>query len=89
MGQSVHMQSRWWVYIVQCADGTFYTGCTTDIRRRVNEHNTGVGAKYVRGREPVKLVFLESARDRSAAQKREAEIKKMSRKRKIALIEEV
>lgn len=69
-----------------CADGSLYTGVTTDIERRVREHN-GVlkGAKYTRARQPVELVYSEKAKDRSRAQKREAELKKISREEKLLL----
>jgi putative endonuclease len=74
------------VYIVKCSDGTFYTGYTVDIKRRIKEHNSGVGAKYTRGRTPVKLIYKESFSSRSNAQKREYEIKQLSRSEKEELI---
>lgn len=76
-------------YIVQCADGTFYTGWTTDPERRVAQHNKGTGARYTRTRAPVKLVYLEEQPDRKTAMKRESAIKRMSRaqKRKMILID--
>jgi len=81
------MNSEWFVYIVQCADSTFYTGITTDVARRVREHNeASVGARYTRVRRPVTLVYSESALDRSAAAKREAQIKKLPRSGKMALL---
>jgi putative endonuclease len=67
----------WFVYIVRCADDSLYTGITTDADERVAEHNHGRGARYTRGRRPVKLVHLERAADRSAAARRESEIKRM------------
>jgi predicted GIY-YIG superfamily endonuclease len=70
-------ESRWYVYMVRCRDRTLYTGITTDIERRLTEHNTGVGAKYTRSRRPVVLVYLEEHPSRSAAAKREYAIKKM------------
>jgi len=71
------------VYIVECADGTLYTGITNALERRIEEHNSSdKGAKYTRSRRPVKLVYQEKHSDRSAASKREYEIKKMSRKKK-------
>ena len=78
----------WQVYIVRCADGTFYTGVTIDVARRVAEHNgTGrAGARYTRARRPVKLVYQEPAADRSAAGKREYAIKQLTRTAKRALI---
>lgn len=74
------------VYIVKCSDGTLYTGYTVDIERRVQEHNNGEGAKYTRGRTPVKLLYKESFLSRSNAQKREYEIKKLPRSKKEELI---
>ncbi len=73
-------------YIVKCSDGTLYTGWTTDVGRRVKQHNTGQGAKYTRIRRPVKLVYAESLPDRAAAQKRELAIKRLPRAKKSALI---
>ena len=76
-----------WTYVVECADGTFYTGYTTDVERRVREHDSGNGAKYTRGRTPVTLVHAESFETRSAAMSREYEIKQLSRRRKERLVE--
>lgn len=76
-----------YTYILKCADGTFYTGWTTDITRRLKEHNAGRGAKYTKTRRPVELVYLEESETRREAMKREIQIKKMTRKRKLALIE--
>jgi putative endonuclease len=75
-----------YVYIVECSDGTLYTGYTTDIDRRLNEHNSGDGAKYTRGRTPVELVHSEEYETRSAAMSREYEIKQLSRDQKKTLI---
>lgn len=69
-------------YIVECADGTYYTGWSTDPERRVKTHNAGRGAKYTRARRPVKLVYIEPQKDRTAAMKRERAIKTMTRERK-------
>lgn len=70
---------NWFVYIVQCSDNTLYTGITTNLTRRLNEHNgTKKGAKYTRYRQPVKIVYQEEYETRSKASIREAEIKKMS-----------
>ena len=74
------------VYIVRCADGTLYTGYTTDVERRVAEHDRGDGAAYTRGRTPVELVHAESFETRSAAMSREAAIKSLSREEKEALL---
>lgn len=75
-----------YVYVVECSDGTFYTGYTTDIGRRVAEHDAGDGAKYTAGRTPVSLRYVEYHDTRSAAQSREYEIKSRSRAQKAALV---
>ena len=74
------------VYVIECADGTLYTGYTTDVERRVAEHDAGEGAKYTRGRTPVTLRHVESFDSKSAAMSREHEIKSLTRARKEALI---
>jgi putative endonuclease len=74
-------------YIVECSDGTYYTGWTTDPERRVKQHNKGIGAKYTSVRRPVKLVYLEPLPDRTDAMKRELAIKKMKRVQKSKLVE--
>lgn len=80
----------WYVYIVKCKDSTLYTGITTDPDRRILEHNTSnKGAKYTKARRPVKLIYFEVFENRSLASKREYEIKKMSRKEKLQLINKV
>jgi putative endonuclease len=73
-------------YIVQCSDGTLYTGWTVDIDRRVKQHNEGKGAKYTKMRRPVKLVYVEEQQDKKTALKRERAIKALSRKKKLELI---
>ena len=84
------MLKGWKVYIVKCSDGTYYTGITTDINRRLLEHNYSFkAAKYTRSRRPVRLVYVESAKDRSTASKREYRIKKLKRVNKQMLIESV
>jgi putative endonuclease len=75
------------VYVLRCADDTLYTGYTTDVDRRVAEHDAGEGAKYTRGRTPVTLVHVECRPSKSAALSREHEIKSLSRERKEALID--
>lgn len=81
-------KTTWWVYIVCCADDSLYTGITTDLERRIAEHNDSKkGAKYTRSKRPVKLVFSENHPDRSSASKREYRIKKMSRTNKLKLIQ--
>lgn len=79
--------SSYYIYILRCCDDTLYTGITTDIKRRVDEHNdSDKGAKYTKLRRPVKLVYSEESLNRSTASKREYEIKKMSRLKKLELI---
>ena len=73
-------------YILQCADGTYYTGWTTDLERRVWQHNAGRAARYTRSRRPVRPVYCEFQPSRAAAMKREAALKKFSRRRKLSLI---
>ena len=77
----------WYVYLLRCADGTFYAGSTNDPARRLAAHNSGRGAKYTRSRRPCTLVYWEEAADKSAALRREAALKKLSRAQKAALIE--
>lgn len=80
--------TEWYVYVVECSDKSLYTGITTNVERRVEEHNTSPkGAKYTSRRRPVKLVYFESSIDRSAASKREYAIKQLSRSEKLKLIE--
>ena len=74
-------------YILECSDGTFYTGWTTDPQRRVSQHNSGRGAKYTSTRRPVKMVYLEPQLDKVTALKRELAIKKMKRAQKKKMIE--
>lgn len=74
------------VYIVECADRTLYTGWTTDVEQRLKAHNAGRGAKYTRERRPVRLVYTEEVPDRRAALKRELKIKRMRRSQKLELI---
>ena len=76
----------WQVYIVECADRTLYTGIARDLGERISSHNAGRGARYTRGRGPVRLVYAEPAPDRSAAQRREHAIKRLSLSAKRRLI---
>lgn len=76
----------WHVYILECADGTLYTGISNDVGGRIEQHNRGRGAKYTRSRLPVVLIYTEAAGERSAALRREHEIKRLTRKAKRALI---
>ena len=79
-------KKRSYVYIVECSDGTFYTGWTTDVEKRVAKHNAKKGAKYTRSRLPVKLAY-EEAETKQQAMRREAEIKRLSRQAKQQLID--
>jgi len=76
----------WRVYILRCADGTLYTGSTNNLTARLLKHNAGRGAKYTRGRLPVQCIYFETEKDRSAALKREASLKRLTRKEKDFLI---
>jgi putative endonuclease len=77
----------YYVYILRCSDKTLYTGITTNLARRVGEHNSsGLGARYTRTRRPVKLVFSKKFKNRSTAAKEESRIKKLSRAEKLALV---
>lgn len=81
------METKHYVYILRCADDTLYTGWATDVEKRVATHNSGKGAKYTRARLPVELVYTEVFEDKVEAQKREYEIKQLTRAEKDALIE--
>ena len=76
----------WFVYILRCADGSLYTGITTDLTRRCQQHNNGTASRYTRSRRPVKLVYQEPQRSQSLALKREAAIKKLTRRQKLAMV---
>ncbi|MFN9490998.1 MAG: GIY-YIG nuclease family protein [Betaproteobacteria bacterium] len=81
-------ENSWWVYIVRCADGSLYTGIARDLDRRIAAHNGvgAAGASYTRARRPVRLVYREGAANRSAASRREYEIKQLTREDKLALV---
>ena len=80
----------YYLYILKCADDTLYTGITTDLERRVNEHNTSnLGARYTSSRRPVRLVYSKKFKDRSSASKEEARIKKLKRSDKIKIINDL
>lgn len=81
------MEQNWKVYILRCGDGSLYTGISTDVQRRLEEHRSGKGAKYTRSRGPLELVYQEECSDKSAALKRELEIKALPRAEKLKLIE--
>ncbi|OOM82449.1 GIY-YIG nuclease superfamily protein [Clostridium puniceum] len=76
-----------YVYIVECSDGTFYTGWTNNLDKRIDMHSKGRGAKYTKGRGPVKLVYNEIFDTKEAAMKREYQIKKLTRQEKLLLID--
>mgnify|MGYP001002628643 FL=1 len=76
----------WYLYILQCGDGSLYTGITTDVEKRLEAHRSGKGAKYTRGRSPLELKYREACGTHSDALKRELEIKHLSREEKLALI---
>lgn len=79
----------WFVYMLKCCDGSFYTGVTIDIQRRLEEHNTSKqGARYTRARRPVELIYQEVLDSRSAATKREYQIKQLSRDEKLQLVKQ-
>ena len=80
------MNKNWQVYLIQTETGKFYTGITTDINRRLNEHKNKKGAKYFRLEKPQKIVFIEACKNRSEATKRELQIKKFSKNEKLQLI---
>ncbi len=75
-----------YVYILKCGDGSFYCGYTNDVKKRLEKHKSGKGAKYTRSRLPLELVFVEKYNDKSQALKREYEIKKLSRSQKEKLV---
>ena len=75
-----------YVYILKCSDGTLYTGWTTDVDRRLKKHNSGKGAKYTRARLPVELIHYEQFETKQEAMKREYEIKQLTRKQKLDII---
>ena len=86
MPQKILRKSRYWVYIVQCRDGTYYTGYTNDLESRIALHNSGNGAKYLRRKLPVKLVYAKEYRYGWTEVISERNIKKMSRKQKERLV---
>ena len=75
----------WYVYMLRCGDGTLYTGITDDVERRLQTHRAGKGAKYTRGRGPLELVYTQEQPDKSAALRREREIKALDRQKKLQL----
>ena len=79
---------NWIVYILECADGTLYTGITNDLDRRMLEHESGQGAKYTKGRGPFQLVYSERFQGRGPASRREIQIKSLNREQKLKLVSE-
>ena len=80
------MIGKWYIYIVECSDGTLYTGISKNINKRIREHDLGVGSKYTRGRRPVKLLAKWDCADKSYASKMECRIKGLNRESKLKLI---
>ncbi len=80
------MADSWVLYIVECRDGSLYTGITNDLPRRLAAHDAGTGARYTRGRGPVRLRYSEACGDRSAASRRERAVKRLDRAQKLLLI---
>lgn len=80
------MESVWYLYILRCKDGSLYTGITTDVEKRLAAHRSGKGAKYTRGRGPLELVYRETCAGHSEALKRELQIKRMPREKKLLLL---
>lgn len=80
------MESTWYLYILQCGDGTLYTGITTDVEKRLEVHRSGKGAKYTRGRAPLELVYQEECGIHGDALRRELAVKKLTKEQKLLLI---
>ena len=76
------MSQSYYVYILRCSDGSFYTGYTQNLEKRLEQHRNGIGSKFVRSRRPVELIYQEEYKSRGGAMRREREIKKLSRKEK-------
>ena len=81
------MESIWYLYILRCGDGTLYTGITTDVQNRLEQHRCGKGAKYTRGKAPLELIYQEKCGARSEALRRECAVKALKREQKLHLIE--
>ena len=79
----------WYLYVVLCNDTSLYTGITTDIKRRVSQHNSGRGAKYTKGRGPVVLVHVRQYKNRSDASKAESKFKKLRRTKKLQIVQNI
>lgn len=85
--KAVPENKSWLVYMILCSDDSLYTGITTDIERRFDQHKNNKGAKYFYGRKPEKIVFIEKGHNRSTASKREYELKRYSKLKKLAIID--
>jgi len=83
------MERIWYLYILRCRDGSLYTGITNDVSKRLEAHRTGKGAKYTRGRGPLELAYQEECGSHSDALKREAQVKSLSRQKKLELVQSV
>jgi len=81
----VYTDEMYYFYILECEDGSLYSGITTDVERRLKEHKEGKGAHYTRSHKPKKIVYTEKYKDRSAASKRESEVKSWEREKKLSL----
>lgn len=79
----------WWVYVLLCSDNSLYCGITTDLERRLGQHNAGTGARYTRGRGPVKLLYSSMVAAKEVALREECAFKALSRKKKIARLKEL
>lgn len=84
---SPSVSRSWWVYILRCGDGSLYTGIAVDVEARLAQHQAGQGARYTRGRGPLTLVHQEAQTNRSEASRREAAIKRLTRREKLVLIQ--
>ena len=82
------MAERNYTYLLRCSDGTLYCGWTNDLEKRVAAHNTGAGAKYTKSRRPVELAYCETFATKQEAMRREAEIKRLTRREKLALVKQ-
>ena len=80
------MEQKWVLYILECGDGTLYTGITGNLKKRLVAHQSGKGAKYTRGRGPIILRYIEACEDHSQALRREIQVKQLSRNEKLTLI---
>ena len=79
-------EPRWFLYMLRCKDNTFYTGITTNLERRLTQHNDGIASRYTRSRKPVVMVYNENCDDRSSALKRESAVKKLTRTEKELMV---